>query len=79
MADFDYWRRQRAEPLFGEVDVMRPEQRRFAGKLLLIGGNKGPYRKLVRYEFINGFPSHISIVTEGLPSKDGSWGTLPRN
>ncbi len=43
MADFDYWRRQGAEPLFGEVDVMRPEQRRFAGKLLLIGGNKGMF------------------------------------
>ena len=43
MADFDYWRRQGAKPLFGEVDVMRPEQRRFAGKLLLIGGNKGMF------------------------------------
>ena len=43
MADFDYWRRQGAKPLFGEVDVMRPEQRRFAGKLLLIGGNKGVF------------------------------------
>jgi NAD(P)H-hydrate repair Nnr-like enzyme with NAD(P)H-hydrate dehydratase domain len=43
MADFDYWRRQGAEKLFPEVDTMRPEQRRFAGKLLLIGGNKGMF------------------------------------
>lgn len=43
MADFDYWQRQGTTPLFPEVDMMRPEQRRFAGKLLLVGGNKGMF------------------------------------
>ena len=43
MADFDYWHRQGGAPLFPDVDTMRPEQRRFAGKILLIGGNKGMF------------------------------------
>ncbi|MBQ8157356.1 hypothetical protein IJ102_03140 [Candidatus Saccharibacteria bacterium] len=43
MADFDYWRKQGAKPLFPEVDSMRPEQRRLAGKILVIGGNKGAF------------------------------------
>lgn len=43
MADFDYWRRQGKEPLFSDIDTMRPEQRRFAGKMLLVGGNKGMF------------------------------------
>lgn len=43
MADFDYWQRQGGAPLFADVDTMRPEQRRFAGKILLVGGNKGVF------------------------------------
>ena len=43
MADFDYWRKQGKETLFPEVDCWPPEQKRFAGKLLLLGGNKGSF------------------------------------
>lgn len=43
MADFDFWRKQGKTLLFPEVDSWPPEQRRFAGKLLLIGGNKGSF------------------------------------
>jgi len=43
MSDFDYWRKQKQHPLFPEVDTWQPEQRRFAGKLLIIGGNKGAF------------------------------------
>ncbi len=43
MADFDYWNKQGLRPLFAEVDMERPEQKRFAGKLLIIGGNKGAF------------------------------------
>jgi hypothetical protein len=43
MSDFDYWRKQKTQPLFPEVDTWQPEQRRFAGKLLIIGGNKGAF------------------------------------
>ena len=46
MADYDYWQKQGLKPLFGEVDFERPEQRRFAGKLLIIGGNKGAFLRL---------------------------------
>ena len=43
MADFDFWQKQGLRPLFGEVDTERPEQKRYAGKLLIIGGNKGAF------------------------------------
>lgn len=43
MSDFDYWRKQKKQPLFPAVDTWQPEQRRFAGKLLIIGGNKGAF------------------------------------
>ena len=43
MADFDYWKKQKKQPLFPNVDTWQPEQRRFAGKLLIIGGNKGAF------------------------------------
>ena len=43
MADYDFWQKQGLRPLFGEVDMERPEQRRFAGKLLIVGGNKGAF------------------------------------
>ena len=43
MADFDYWKKQKKQPLFPNVDTWQPEQRRFAGKLLIIGGNRGAF------------------------------------
>ena len=43
MSDFDYWRKQKQKPLFPNVDTWQPEQRRFAGKLLIIGGNRGAF------------------------------------
>ena len=41
--NLDYWHRQSTKKLFGDIDMMAPEQRRFAGKLLIIGGNKGMF------------------------------------
>ena len=41
--NLDYWHRQSTNKLFNDVDLMAPEQRRFAGKLLIIGGNKGMF------------------------------------
>lgn len=41
--NLDYWHRQSANKLFNDIDMMAPEQRRFAGKLLIIGGNKGMF------------------------------------
>lgn len=43
MSDYDYWQKQGTAPLFKEVDAEQPEQRRMAGKLLVIGGNKGAF------------------------------------
>ena len=43
MNDFNYWTKQGNRPLFSSVDTMQPEQRRFAGKLLIIGGNNGAF------------------------------------
>ena len=43
MGDYDYWKKQGIKPLFDEVDVLPPEQRRLAGKLLIIGGNKNAF------------------------------------
>lgn len=43
MNDFAYWRKQGAKGLFAEIDTFPPEQRRFAGKLLIVGGNKGAF------------------------------------
>ena len=43
MADYDYWQKQGLKPLFTEVDTEQPEQKRFAGKMLIIGGNKGAF------------------------------------
>lgn len=43
MADFDYWEKQGSGSLFPEVDLERPEQRRLAGKILVIGGNKNAF------------------------------------
>lgn len=41
--NLDYWHRQSTKKLFNDIDLMAPEQRRFAGKLLIIGGNKGMF------------------------------------
>ena len=41
--NLDYWHRQSTKKLFSDIDMMAPEQRRFAGKLLIIGGNKGMF------------------------------------
>ena len=41
--NLDYWHRQSGKKLFNAIDLMPPEQRRFAGKLLIIGGNKGAF------------------------------------
>ncbi|MCQ2570674.1 MAG: hypothetical protein MJ154_00255 [Candidatus Saccharibacteria bacterium] len=41
--NLDYWHRQSSKKLFNDIDLMAPEQRRFAGKLLIIGGNKGMF------------------------------------
>ena len=41
--NLDYWHRQSTKKLFNDIDLMTPEQRRFAGKLLIIGGNKGMF------------------------------------
>ena len=43
MADYDYWHKQGEKVLFSEVDTERPEQRRMAGKILIIGGNNGAF------------------------------------
>ena len=41
--NLDYWHRQSTKKLFNMVDLLPPEQKRFAGKLLVIGGNKGMF------------------------------------
>lgn len=39
--DFSYWKKQTFEsPLFPDIEWSKPEQRSFAGKLAIIGGNK---------------------------------------
>lgn len=43
MADYEYWQKQGIKPLFAEIDTERPEQKRLAGKILIIGGNKGAF------------------------------------
>ncbi len=43
MSDYDYWKKQGLQPLYPEVDLGRPEQRRLAGKILIIGGNKNAF------------------------------------
>ena len=41
--NLDYWVTKRTNNLFSEVDLDAPEQRRFAGKILIIGGNRGQF------------------------------------
>lgn len=39
--DYDYWKKQSPEtPLYPDIEWSKPEQRSFAGKLSIIGGNK---------------------------------------
>lgn len=38
--NLDYWRRQSIKNLFNDVDLLPPEQKRMAGKLLVVGGNR---------------------------------------
>ena len=39
--DFSYWKKQSADaPLFPDIEWSKPEQRSFAGKLGIVGGNK---------------------------------------
>ena len=39
--NLEYWITKRTNNLFSEVDLDAPEQRRFAGKILIVGGNRG--------------------------------------
>ena len=41
--NLEYWITKRTNNLFSEVDLDAPEQRRFAGKILIIGGNRGQF------------------------------------
>ena len=41
--NLDYWVTKRTNNLFSEVDLDAPEQRRFAGKILIVGGNRGQF------------------------------------
>ena len=41
--DLKYWQVKRTKNLFSGIDLMPPEQRRFAGKVLVVGGNRGQF------------------------------------
>ena len=43
MEQMNYWQKQGKTPLFAEIDQERPEQRAQAGRLLVIGGQKGSF------------------------------------
>jgi len=44
MADYDYWLKQGQKPIYASlIDLERPEQKRFAGHLLIIGGSKNAF------------------------------------
>lgn len=44
MADYEYWLKQGRKPIYAPlIDLERPEQRRMAGRLLIIGGSKGAF------------------------------------
>ncbi len=38
--NLEYWYKQQSEPLFSKLAWSRPENKRHAGKLLIVGGNK---------------------------------------
>ena len=48
MGDFDYWLRQDGNALFEGIDVERPEQKRLAGKLAIVGGNAAAFFTVAR-------------------------------
>lgn len=39
----DYWQKQDREPLFNDLIWSRPENKKYAGKLLIIGGQSGEF------------------------------------
>lgn len=39
----DYWKKQSDKPLFNNIDTEKPEQKQFAGRLLIIGGHSGAF------------------------------------
>ncbi|MFV0485168.1 MAG: hypothetical protein ACK5MU_03005 [Candidatus Saccharimonadales bacterium] len=43
MNNYPYWQVQGKTPLFSSVDTERPEQKQFAGRLLIIGGHSGAF------------------------------------
>lgn len=43
---FDFWQVQSDKLLFPEIEWSKPEQKAFAGKLLIIGGGAGQFRSL---------------------------------
>lgn len=43
MNDYSYWRKQGTAPVFSGIDTERPEQKQFAGRLLIIGGHSGAF------------------------------------
>ncbi|MDR3298187.1 MAG: hypothetical protein LBT19_02365 [Candidatus Nomurabacteria bacterium] len=44
MSTYPYWQKQtKAAPLFQGIDTNRPEQKQFAGHLLIIGGHSGSF------------------------------------
>jgi len=40
MEQMKYWRKQGEKPLFGEIDMEKPERKQLAGRLLVVGGSK---------------------------------------
>jgi hypothetical protein len=52
----DYWQKQDAKPLFGEIAWNKPEQKAHAGKLAIVGGNKLSFAAVARsFAFAEGF------------------------
>ena len=43
MDNFSYWKKQGKKALFVDVDTFAPEQKRFAGKVLVVGGHAGAF------------------------------------
>ncbi|MCL1839392.1 hypothetical protein FWF89_00075 [Candidatus Saccharibacteria bacterium] len=43
MEQMNYWRIQGKKVLFPEIDMEKPERKQLAGRLLIIGGNKGSF------------------------------------
>jgi hypothetical protein len=43
MNNLSYWKKQGKQPLFTDIDTERPEQKQFAGNLVIIGGNSGAF------------------------------------